>query len=54
MQAIEWVSTTFDRRHLPAARLAAGHLTMRHLTPSRFYRGQLTAKAFKRILLYQT
>jgi len=46
-------STTFDRRHLPAGHLAAGHLTVRHLTPSRFYRGQLTAKACKRILLYQ-
>ena len=44
-------STTFDRRHLTAGRLAAGHLTVRHLTPSRFYRGQLTAKACKRIVM---
>jgi len=44
-------STTFDRRHLTAGCLAAGHLTVRHLTPSRFYRGQLTAKACKRIVM---
>jgi len=31
--------TTFDRRHLTAGRLAAGHLTVRHMTPGRFYRG---------------
>jgi len=43
-------STTFDRRYLTAGRLAAGHLTVRHLTPSRFYCGQLTANACKRIV----
>ena len=40
-------------RHLTVARLAAGELTMRHLTPSPFYRGQLTAKPCKYISLYQ-
>ena len=44
---IQYGSTTFDRRHLTAGRLAAGQLTVRHLTPSRFYRRQLTAKKVK-------